>query len=73
VDTSGNAYVSGLTVSNDFPKTPGALGANRDRGFFLSKLDATGSHLIYSGILCPYDWDRASRIAKGNWTMNSRL
>jgi uncharacterized protein (TIGR03437 family) len=57
VDANGNAYVSGLTVSNDFPKTPGALGANRDRGFFLSKLDATGSHLTYSGILCPYGAD----------------
>ena len=57
VDSAGNAYVSGLTVSNDFPRTPGALGPNRDRGFFLSKINAAGNQLIYSGILCPYDSD----------------
>ena len=57
VDSAGNTYVSGLTVSNDFPRTPGALGASRDRGFFLAKINPTGTQLLYSGIVCPYDSD----------------
>ena len=46
VDNEGNAYVSGLTTSSDFPTTPNPLqsqGAN-----FLTKLGNAGNTLIYS-------------------------
>ena len=53
VDGSGNAYVTGYTVSTDFPTTAGALqttyGGNNDA--FVSKLNASGSALVYSTYL----------------------
>jgi hypothetical protein len=53
VDSQGNAYVSGNTGSADFPTTPGAhdtsLGGGQDA--FVTKLNATGSALVYSTYL----------------------
>jgi hypothetical protein len=53
VDASGNAYVTGFTASSDFPVTSGAFqttyGGNQDA--FVSKVNATGSALIYSAYL----------------------
>jgi len=47
VDASGNAYVAGTSTSKDFPLTPGAyLSANE--GGFITKLNPTGSALVYS-------------------------
>jgi hypothetical protein len=51
VDSSGDAYVPGLTDSQDFPTTAGAFqtsfaGGNVDG--FLTKLDPTGSSAAYS-------------------------
>jgi hypothetical protein len=49
-DAEGNAYVVGQTGSASFPTTPGAF-QRQNAGFtdvFLSKLDPTGSSLIYS-------------------------
>jgi hypothetical protein len=53
IDASGNAYVSGSTVSTNFPTTPGAFDTNANLGteLFLTKLNATGSALIYSTYL----------------------
>ncbi|MGH7945869.1 MAG: SBBP repeat-containing protein, partial [Opitutaceae bacterium] len=56
VDTGGNAYVTGSTVSADFPTTPGAFqGAPTGGGFpppfgggFTTKLNPAGTALIYS-------------------------
>ena len=53
VDSQGNAYVTGVTSSSNFPTTPGAF--KTTSGFssnaFVSKLNATGSNLVYSTYL----------------------
>jgi hypothetical protein len=50
VDGSGNAYVTGYTSSTDYDVTPGAFqttnGGGRD--VFVTKLNATGTALVYS-------------------------
>jgi len=57
VDTSGNAYVSGITFSTNFPVTSGAFqkinNSAGTNGFnaFVTKLNATGSALGYSTYL----------------------
>jgi hypothetical protein len=50
VDSSGNAYVAGQTDSTDFPTTPGAFDttANGGRDGFVTKLNASGTALVYS-------------------------
>jgi hypothetical protein len=64
VDAAGNAYVTGVTDSADFPTTPGAW----DRTFasgdaFVTKLNATGSLLSYSTYLGGSSGDSANAIA----------
>jgi cell division septation protein DedD len=53
VDAAGNAYVTGVTDSPDFPTTAGAArtakGGGRD--VFVAKLNAAGSGLVYSTYL----------------------
>jgi hypothetical protein len=58
VDTSGNAYATGLTYSSDFPTTAGAfqptLGEGDGGGYddaFVVKLNAVGTVLVYSTYL----------------------
>jgi hypothetical protein len=59
VDSAGNAYVTGSTASTNFPTTPGAFqvqsslsnngrSANDPSDVFVTKLNATGSALVYS-------------------------
>jgi hypothetical protein len=66
VDTSGNAYVTGWTLSTNFPTTAGALrttmGGGGDDGF-VSKLNATGSALLYSTYLGGSSYDEGHGIA----------
>ena len=64
VDSSGNAYITGSTGSNNFP----TKNAYQDTfgGFddaFITKLNATGDTLLYSTYLGGYDFDNASGIA----------
>lgn len=64
VDPLGNVYVTGWTESMDFPlanPSQGTLMGVRDA--FVSKLDATGSTLIYSTYLGGDDVDEALSIA----------
>lgn len=49
IDSSGNAYVSGTTDGTNFPTTAGSFKTTSIRGgAFVSKLNPTGSSLIYS-------------------------
>jgi hypothetical protein len=51
VDTSGNAYVTGWTNSTNFPTTPGAFQTTGQYAAFVTKLNPTGSALVYSTYL----------------------
>lgn len=68
VDSAGNAYVTGVTVSNDFPTTEGTFMRNRrtsDTGF-VAKIDTTKSgaaSLIYSTLLGGFGGERIEGIA----------
>ncbi|HET6974899.1 MAG TPA: SBBP repeat-containing protein [Pyrinomonadaceae bacterium] len=52
VDAQGSAYVTGTTTATNFPTTPGAFKTTSQRsGAYVTKLDPTGSSLIYSTYL----------------------
>jgi hypothetical protein len=65
VDGAGNAYVTGLTSSPNFPTTSGALqkvyGGGEDA--FVTKLNAAGSGLLYSTFLGGSNFDFGFGIA----------
>jgi len=68
VDGSGNAYVTGITVSSDFPVTAGAFQSTNDKTSndytaFVTKLNATGTALVYSTYLGGSSEDIGSAIA----------
>jgi hypothetical protein len=65
VDSSGNAYVTGFTFSENFPTTPGAFDTtyNGNRDSFVLKLNATGNQLLYSTLIGGSSSDDASGIA----------
>src|SRR5205823_5884525 len=50
-DLSGSAYVTGATLSSDFPTTNGAFDSTSAGGVFVTKLDAAGTGLVYSTYL----------------------
>ena len=52
VDAQGSAYVTGFTESNTFPTTAGSFKpTSQAGGAFITKLDPTGSGLVYSTYL----------------------
>ena len=52
LDSSGNAYVTGYTVSTDFPTaTPFQPSSGGNYDAFVTKLNASGSALVYSTYL----------------------
>ncbi|MEX2262676.1 MAG: carboxypeptidase regulatory-like domain-containing protein [Bryobacteraceae bacterium] len=65
LDASGNAYVTGTTTSNDFPVSEGAVqSARKDNSdVFVSKLNPTGTAVLYSVYLGGSGSDRATGIA----------
>jgi hypothetical protein len=54
IDSSGNSYVTGRTSSLSFPTTPNAA-LSGTTGAFATKLNPTGSALVYSTLVCGAD------------------
>lgn len=66
VDSSGSAYVAGLTTSTNFPVTPGAFqvtGGGTSYAAFVTKLSPAGSALAYSTYLGGLGSQSANAIA----------
>ncbi len=67
LDASGNVYLAGWTASNNFPVTTGAFqtsgGSNGNIEVFVSKLNSTGSAVLYSTYLAARDSDYGYGIA----------
>jgi hypothetical protein len=65
VDPYGSAYVCGVTLSPDFPVTPGAFQTKLvgSEDGFIAKIDATGTQLRYSTFLNGGDMTVALAIA----------
>ncbi len=65
VDSSGHAYVTGLTDSNDFPTTAGAFQAFLEGvgDAFVTKLNPSGSGLVYSTYLGGSGYDVGDGVA----------
>ena len=65
IDTAGNAYVTGETRSSNFPTTSGSLQPvfSGIRDAFVTKVNATGTGLVYSTYLGGSDFDQATAIA----------
>jgi len=65
VDAGGNAYVCGSTSSAAFPVTPGALQTTKrlNQDAFVTKLNSSGSGLVYSTLLGGDGDEQANAIA----------
>ena len=63
VDTSGHAYITGSTLSADFPVTSGAIASPFFDDVFVTKVAEDGSALIYSVYLGGTDLDSGEAIA----------
>jgi murein DD-endopeptidase MepM/ murein hydrolase activator NlpD len=66
IDSSGAAYVTGETVSFDFPTTPGAFDTSYNGGYddaFVVKLNASGTALNYATFLGGSESDLGTGIA----------
>ncbi len=69
IDGSGNAYVTGMTWSADFPvagqPAPPLAAPNGDKDAFVAKVDANGTALVYSVFLGGANEDQGRDIALG--------
>jgi len=66
IDSSGNAYITGQTRSGDYPVTSGAFDESHNGGTgdnFVTKLNATGTGLVYSTYLGGSGFDLGENIA----------
>jgi VCBS repeat-containing protein len=65
VDSSGNAYVTGMTVSDNFPTVNPFQATNKspDGTVFVTKFNATGTALVYSTYLGGSGGDAGEAIA----------
>jgi hypothetical protein len=67
-DRAGNAYVTGLTSSADFPSTPGSFQPMKDGNIdaFVSKLNPDGSTFEFSTFLGGDKYDAAGSVGLDN-------
>lgn len=66
VDNDGSAYVSGMTVSTDFPIVPGALKAVAESvELFVAKVNSTGTGLVYSTYLGGSSTEEGGSLSPG--------
>jgi uncharacterized repeat protein (TIGR01451 family) len=77
VDSAGNAYVTGLTGSGNFPTTAGALQSSKSGSIdaFATKLNAAGNAIAYSTFLGGNNFDQGFGIgvdASGNAYVTGR-
>jgi hypothetical protein len=80
LDTSDDAYVTGFTLSSDFPSTPGVIQPSlqtESQNAYVTKLNTSGTALVYSTFLGggPYGYDQTAGIAidsAGNATLVGR-
>ncbi|MCB1045421.1 MAG: SBBP repeat-containing protein [Acidobacteria bacterium] len=65
VDTSGQVFVTGESLSSDFPVTPGAYDTshNGNEDVFVAKINALGSALIYATWIGGFSFDLATGLA----------
>src|SRR5262249_36217800 len=65
VDSAGNAYITGETLSIDFPTSSGAVqtATGGSSGVFVTNLDSTGTAIVYSTYLGGNSTDRGSGIS----------
>jgi hypothetical protein len=65
VDADGNAYVTGVTDSRNFPAVvgPDTSYNGGDYDAFVAKVNPSGTGLVYAGFLGGSDWDVGSDIA----------
>jgi hypothetical protein len=65
VDADGNAYVTGVTDSRNFPAVvgPDTSYNGGDYDAFVAKVNPSGTGLVYAGFLGGSDWDMGSSIA----------
>jgi hypothetical protein len=69
VDGSGNAYVTGYTYSTNYDVTPGAFQTTKsttnssETDVFVTKLNATGTALVYSTYIGGSNYDQGNAIA----------
>lgn len=68
IDGAGSAYVTGMTLGNDFPTTPGAFqtglnGGSGDQDAFVVKLNPNGSAIEYGTYLGGSNADEGSAVA----------
>ena len=65
IDTVGNAHITGITFSLDFPTTPGAIQTSKGgkSDVFVTKLNPDGGALVYSTFLGGANGDAGSSIA----------
>jgi hypothetical protein len=58
LDTTGNSFITGVTYSTNYPAPGGVITTNAGNGdAFLTKVNATGSNLVFSSYLGGTDYD----------------
>jgi len=63
VDSQGSAYITGYTNSTNFPTAIGLQATNKGNNAFVTKLDSTGTQLLYSTYIGGTGTDNGYNIA----------